>query len=93
MYDARVAAGAALLDERGPDDWRDKIDLDTLDVFSFTDCVLGQLYGRYNSGKDALDIWEGMSYGFDDSKGHHVKLTAAWKRYLTRHARIFATVA
>jgi hypothetical protein len=39
----RVAAGAALLDERLPG-WADKIDLTRLDLSSDCNCILGQHY-------------------------------------------------
>jgi len=38
-----VARGVALLDETVPG-WRDRIDLDTLDVESTSACVLGQVF-------------------------------------------------
>jgi hypothetical protein len=39
----RVARGAALLDEQVPN-WRDRIDVDRLNMRSGENCVLGQLY-------------------------------------------------
>jgi hypothetical protein len=39
----RVARGAALLDAQVPN-WRDRIDVDRLNMRSGEDCVLGQLY-------------------------------------------------
>ena len=50
----RIRAGAALLDAEGPQDWRDRIDTDELDMFYVTHCVLGQLFGDYTSGVNAL---------------------------------------
>lgn len=46
-YEARVARGIALLDEKMPG-WADKIDLDTLAISSGTHCVTAQLSGRGN---------------------------------------------
>lgn len=40
----RVANGVAWLDENGPDDWRNLIDLTTLDISDSGFCVLGQVY-------------------------------------------------
>lgn len=61
-----VAKGAALLDERNPG-WDAKIDLDGLYVGDSTECVLGQLYGRYLDGQTELGLSnsQGVSYGFD----------------------------
>jgi len=70
----RVARGVALLDELGPDGWRDRVDLSTLNLMSTEDCVLGQVYGTDDDpegwylGEDALNIHSGVSaarYGFD----------------------------
>lgn len=36
--------GAALLDLHGPDGWRGMINLNTLDIASPQDCILGQVY-------------------------------------------------
>lgn len=62
----RVARGVALLDERGPESWRDKIDPARLNVASGLDCVLGQVFGDYITGRQAMgltgDEWQ---YGFD----------------------------
>lgn len=43
-HDDAVRRGAALLDERGPADWRDQINSDRLNLGSIHDCVLGQVY-------------------------------------------------
>jgi hypothetical protein len=86
-----AAAGAALLDARGP--WADRIDLVRLDMASCRDCVLGQLYGWYSSGRAALDLSTSAAelYGFvftcdaDDSDDcvscgpQYPLLTEAWR--------------
>ncbi len=46
---ARVAKGAALLDEAKPGWWR-HVNLATLDVADCVHCTLGQLYGRFSLG-------------------------------------------
>ena len=60
-HDDAVRRGAALLDERGPAGWRDRLNRDRLYMHSVSQCVLGQLYGRfyhdinaYSTGLDAL---------------------------------------
>jgi hypothetical protein len=57
---ARVARGAALLDEREPGWWQ-RIDLDRLDLRSPCRCVLGQLHGNYYPAADRM-------FGGDDRK-------------------------
>jgi len=60
-YEARVARGVALLDERLPG-WRDRIDLKKLRLDNACFCVLGQLYAGtttlygYFTGIHALRI-------------------------------------
>lgn len=75
-----VAAGAALLDEKGPEDWRERIRThrEALNMASTSACVLGLLYGSYFNGKDALGFYavspelydrESWEYGFEHSIG------------------------
>lgn len=61
----RVAAGAALLDERKPG-WYQDIDLNRLDVFYSELCVVGQVYGNYWLGLHILNLeWrDAISNGF-----------------------------
>ena len=83
---ARVARGAALLDERIPG-WDQRIDLDTLDIDSCQNCVLSQLFG---SPQNAFDF--NPYYGFDiedynprsrlSSIRRAQRLTAQWRRVI-----------
>jgi hypothetical protein len=54
-----VPAAALLLDRACPN-WERKIDLRTLEMMSCNDCILGQVYGRYERGltevADAHDL-------------------------------------
>lgn len=74
----RVARGVALLDEKRPG-WRDRIDLDALDMRSSRDCVLGQLYAdhedvdwphrtAFHVGATELlgDVEDAAAYGFEN---------------------------
>lgn len=61
--DVVVANGAAVLDEHRPG-WAEEINLDTLRILSCTECVLGQVYGRYGVGLKELGITAGDKYGF-----------------------------
>lgn len=70
-YAARVAKGAALLDEKRPG-WERLIDLGTLDIESYRSCVTAQLSGErdFKVGRDQLGLTEGgdgtyISHGFN----------------------------
>lgn len=55
-----VKAGTAALDSIRHDDWRALINRDTLDVSNTNNCLLGQLYGSYGAGMDAIiDAFKG----------------------------------
>lgn len=60
-----VDRGAAFLDRRRPD-WRDKVDVSTLDMSHGSWCVLGQVFGSYSEGRVRLGInsHEAAGYGF-----------------------------
>lgn len=69
-YAKRAARGAALLDRKGPADWRTTVDPRTLQQSSMYGCVLGQVYGDYSAGLRALglvkpdgDIYDLTGYG------------------------------
>jgi hypothetical protein len=67
-FTARVRAGAALLDEKKPG-WLEKIRPAELNITDQHQCVLGQVFGCYGSGLEALSLHTGTacSYGFDAS--------------------------
>lgn len=85
----RVKRGTTLLDCHIPD-WPERIDLAELDLFSCSECMLGQLFGSYGSGLTALDI---RTHGLDDTEAirhgfeanavsraeDYEKLTAEWR--------------
>lgn len=75
-YDPHVQRGMMLLDEERPG-WEDELDLGTLNVADPHNCVLGQLYGEYQEGKDALglSLGEAINHGF-------VAPTMVWMRNL-----------
>lgn len=50
-----VARGAQLLDEHRPD-WPLRIDVDQLQMKSGLTCILGQVFGRYDAGREALRL-------------------------------------
>lgn len=57
----RVASGAYLLDLHAPG-WREKINVDRLNVLSCQDCILGQVYGKYAEGMITLGIGDYCDY-------------------------------
>lgn len=70
-YAARVAKGAALLDEKKPG-WERQIDLDTLDIQNATSCVTAQLSSErwYSAGMEELGLTGGnggtyIAHGFN----------------------------
>lgn len=93
MYEDRIARGAALLDEQRPG-WRDEIDVETLDLASECDCILGQLHGDYLEGVDMLDLNlpDRVACGFDilsgvrDEDKAYARLTAEWRQALAQTA-------
>ena len=76
-------AGAGLLDQHRPG-WYNQIDLNKLDQSSAYVCVLGQLYGEYYKGLDALgieDMQDRCNYGYS-SNDDYDNLTEAWKKII-----------
>lgn len=84
----RVQKGIDFLDEYGPEDWRNGIDLGTLNLSSPTDCVLGQLYGVYSlveSDDGTLFDMDPFPYedlGFEVEGEPYAVLTQAWHEAL-----------
>ena len=50
----RVNRGSEVLFGMVGDKWFDEIDLDILDIYSTTHCILGQIYSEYSTGCLAL---------------------------------------
>lgn len=78
----RVARGAAALDRHVPG-WRERVDPRTLDVRFTNRCVLGQVFGDYNS----IDAWlflervdlAAWQLGLDVfNESYHVFATLTW---------------
>lgn len=51
----RVLNGAMFLDQHVPG-WRDKINIDDLNIRSGCYCILGQIYGDYEEGAKILNM-------------------------------------
>lgn len=88
----RAQKGAQLLDERRPG-WRDELKTpDGTYVFwmpSYTDCILGRLYGDYGDGTDELglyDVRDVQAHGFECDLVVEISykdLQEAWERLLS----------
>jgi hypothetical protein len=70
LIQARVLRGLRLLEESRPD-WFYAIDVLSLNIVDYGNCVLAQVYGSYTAGMEELfhnysydDIW-GHNYGFN----------------------------
>ena len=87
----RVERGATLLDAEQPG-WCKRIDLVTLDMGDTEQCVLGQMYGHYSDGVDALGLGlseyagvytDAAEHGFDHAyfpdDGEHDRLLPLWR--------------
>lgn len=85
---ARVQAGAAWLDDN-VDGWRGSVDVNTLDMESPCNCVLGQLRGEYFDACEELRIdyfEDGWRLGFlpYDEPGDTNVLRELWIEELQR---------
>lgn len=74
------------------------IDLEILDIASPRLCVLGQLHGSYQEGREALQLygllWDVVPgaavsraayYGFIEPYGEEGPLTDAWRKVITEY--------
>lgn len=83
-----VSEGAVLLDKFN-EGWWANINLDTLDMQSPTNCILGQLYGNYGDGRDALEIPVGCGdlYGFDSYQSYWEDLGLIWSELIEQRIK------
>jgi len=91
--DEAVAFGVIVLDAyfEAERDWRADIDLDLLAMHSASRCVLGQVFGYFDTGLRDLDIVSiagavrhGFgSFGSECGWPSYAELEAAWRRALT----------
>jgi len=84
IAEEKAAKGAALLDERLPG-WRSMVAPESLQLRWCSTCVLGQLFGDYKRGIDALGLSdrEAREHGF--YTGRYTtweRLTRAWRKLL-----------
>jgi hypothetical protein len=83
--------GAELLDHVSPG-WEEEIDLDSLDLASYPRCILGQLFGSFETGYADLSECLGLVYeqldcdlfGFEISGlADYADLTEDWRTLIT----------
>ncbi len=88
LAEARVRAqrGYVLLDEKGPDDWKERIDPLTLDMNNTYNCILGQVYADFWRGTETLEMThdETVHYGFNAQSfgAEYALLKLAWLELL-----------
>lgn len=86
----RVAQGVTVLDAaKDIPNWRSLIDLDRLQISNYSNCILGQLFGDFGIGADALGLndADAKACGFDctdatSSLSEFPKLQAEWERVI-----------
>ena len=84
---ARAQKGAAFLDRVLPD-WASRVNPAAIRIESTTECVLGQIYGRFSEGVNALGISFGQSarYGFNRPRFLFQRLNRAWAAEVRRRS-------
>lgn len=94
---ARIAKGVAILDVHAPG-WQEEIDPEALDLRSLTQCVLGQVFGGFGDGMEALfgSVYAEMNahsqeclaarYGFESAEDvTYAVLTELWRERLAAY--------
>lgn len=82
---ARVAKGAAWLDENKPG-WAQILEHQRIQMANCHRCVLGRLYGQYSTGRKQLGLArDSQDYGFyvdtwdeGEAKAHYAMLHDCW---------------
>jgi hypothetical protein len=101
MIDGRVKEGERRLDEQGPSDWFELVDLDDFVFHQCSKCVLGWVFASPESDhtgfvlgvrKLNIDKFDSWKFGFDtgpnDPWTHENLLAASWRRtILARRAK------
>lgn len=85
-YTVKAERGADLLDQRVPR-WAEQIDIESLNLDSWVNCVLAQIFGDYSPALEALEL-NGKTgadeHGFyiDSSAPEYGILTNIWRRLI-----------
>ena len=89
----RVRAGIQFLDKQYGRKWREKVDLDRLNMVSCFDCLLGQIMENYDSHLKKLGLTSDRAadLGFDlsteDIFSMWQDLTQTWRRVLRKEGK------
>jgi hypothetical protein len=98
MFEEQINRGIDLLDAYGLEDWREKAlsNLDRLNMYDTTNCLLGIVYGQYGLGLQALtgqlagcgapdcgfNIRSTWDEEYDEIMSKYAILTEEWKKAL-----------
>lgn len=81
----RVQAGVRMLDQKLGSTWRKNINLERFNLMNTRCCMLGQLFGSYSRGVQALGLtgdYEAVACGFESKNWtfeEFGELTREWK--------------
>lgn len=89
----RVELGWQLLNRHfGTIKWQKAIELDSFDIYSLDDCLLGQLFGDWRRGCDIIGIGraeESILHGFAyDNVKDSDNLTKEWKQRIREFRKV-----
>jgi hypothetical protein len=89
LMQERVQAGIKFLDENAPRNWRERVDLDRLDIDKSSRCMLGQIYNNYWTGLTALNITtpQAVDLGFIAGNTSGALLTQVWREQIAATPR------
>lgn len=86
MYQMVVRRGAKFLDDSPAvaPEWRERINVDTLDIDDAGYCILGQVFGSFEVGMRMLELSHerSIAYGFNGWYLDMTPLNIAWTEYL-----------
>lgn len=81
MFETQIARGVEYLDQKEGPDWVERINLDTLELSSSCNCVIGQLYesfhGQFSTEEEASEL--GFCIPYNKPGIWYIDLTRAWK--------------
>lgn len=82
----RIRAGIDLLDEVGPENWRERIRPNELNIQLLDNCILGQVFGDFFQGCEDLDLnaWTATDYGFNVENAEWYATTQIWLEELEK---------
>jgi hypothetical protein len=86
---SRVKNSIELLDSKAPKNWRTLVNWDSLDLSHCELCVLGQLYGNYMDGLDALHLEDGAGkYAFISAGRQADEMHTEWRKQVKTMSKL-----